>query len=40
MQFRYFNFEDPTGQRIGWSGSFAAGVAINQVHPDLHVEKA
>jgi ectoine hydroxylase-related dioxygenase (phytanoyl-CoA dioxygenase family) len=35
MQFRYFNFRNPTGIRIGWKGSFAAGVDFRTVHPDL-----
>lgn len=35
MQFRYFNFLDPTGVRIAWKGSFAAGVDFREVHPDL-----
>lgn len=26
MQFRYFNFNDPTGQKICWQGSYTAGV--------------
>ena len=38
MQFRYFNFLDPTGIRIGWKGSFAAGVDFRTVHPDLVVD--
>lgn len=35
MQLRYFNFRDPTGVRIGWSGSFAAGVDFKLIHPEL-----
>lgn len=35
MQFRYFNFDDPVGQRHAWSGSFAAGVDFRSVHPEL-----
>jgi hypothetical protein len=38
MQIRYFNFREPTGIRIGWRGSFAAGVELRQVHPELVVE--
>lgn len=38
MQIRYFNFREPTGQRIGWVGSFAAGKNIREVHPELIVE--
>jgi hypothetical protein len=35
MQFRYFNFNDPTGVRISWRGSFAAGVSFSDVLPEL-----
>ncbi|MFO0948645.1 MAG: phytanoyl-CoA dioxygenase family protein [Planctomycetota bacterium] len=35
MQFRYFNFREPTGMRIGWSGSFAAGVDFRALYPEL-----
>lgn len=35
MQFRYFNFADPTGIRHGWSGSYAAGVDFKDIHPEL-----
>lgn len=35
MQFRYFNFADPTGRAHGWKGSFAAGVDFRTVHPEL-----
>lgn len=35
MQFRYFNFNDPIGIKIGWQGSFAAGVSIQELHPEL-----
>ena len=35
MQFRYFNFDEPTGLAHGWKGSFAAGVDFRQVHPEL-----
>ena len=35
MQFRYFNFNDATGIRIGWQGSFAAGKDFGEVHPEL-----
>jgi hypothetical protein len=37
MQLRYFNFRDPTGIRIGWRGSYAAGVDFTRVHPELVV---
>lgn len=35
LQFRYFNFDDPTGLAHGWAGSFAAGVDFKQIHPEL-----
>ena len=35
LQFRYFNFSDPTGMRHGWKGSFAAGVDFRSIHPEL-----
>ena len=35
IQFRYFNFADTTGVRIGWKGSFAAGVNFAEILPDL-----
>lgn len=35
MQFRYFNFNDATGRKHGWKGSFAAGVDFRQIHPEL-----
>lgn len=35
IQFRYFNFADPLGVRIGWKGSFAAGVNFADVLPEL-----
>ena len=38
MQIRYFNFEHPSGVRIGWSGSFKAGADIRKVHPDLFID--
>jgi len=38
MQFRYFNFHEPTGVRIGWRGSYAAGVDFSTLHPELVAE--
>jgi len=35
MQFRYFNFNEPTGIKHGWKGSYAAGVDFRDVHPEL-----
>jgi hypothetical protein len=39
MQFRYFNFAEPTGRAHGWKGSFAAGVDFRTVHPELFVQE-
>lgn len=38
MQSRLFHFLDPTGIRIGWQGSFAAGVDFTKIHPELVVD--
>ncbi len=38
MQLRYFNFNDPTGIRIDWRGSFAAGVSLRDIHPELVID--
>jgi hypothetical protein len=38
MQMRYFNFTDPVGRKNQWKGSFAAGVALDAVHPELVVK--
>ena len=38
MQMRLFNFQEPTGMRIGWKGSFASGVDFRQLHPELCVD--
>lgn len=35
MQFRYFNFAEPTGLAHGWAGSFAAGQDFRAIHPEL-----
>ena len=35
MQWRYFNFNDPVGRKIGWKGSFAAGVDFADILPEL-----
>ena len=35
MQMRYFNFTEPTGIKIAWKGSFASGVKVEEVHPEL-----
>ncbi|CAN5672666.1 hypothetical protein BH10ACT1_BH10ACT1_28670 [soil metagenome] len=39
MQFRYFNLREATGRSIGWTGSFAAGRSIADVHPELEVRR-
>jgi len=39
MQARFFNFEEATGQRIGWKGSFAAGLDFATVHPELVADR-
>lgn len=38
MQFRYFNFAEPTGRAHGWKGSFAAGVDFRTIHPELCIK--
>jgi hypothetical protein len=35
MQFRYFNFMEPTGWSHGWKDSYAAGVDFCQIRPEL-----
>lgn len=35
MQWRIFNFADPVGIKLGWRGSFAAGVKFQDVVPEL-----
>jgi ectoine hydroxylase-related dioxygenase (phytanoyl-CoA dioxygenase family) len=35
IQFRWFNFNNPTGAKIGWRGSFAAGIDFKDVLPEL-----
>jgi Phytanoyl-CoA dioxygenase (PhyH) len=38
IQFRLFNFAEPVGIRIGWCGSFAAGVSFGEILPELVAE--
>jgi len=38
MQMRWFNFAEPTGKRLGWPGSFAAGNDLRTVHPEIVVD--
>ncbi len=38
MQFRYFNFNDPTGIKINWTGCVMNGVQLKDVHPELVIE--
>ena len=35
MQMRYFNFKEPTGQSIAWSGSYAEGKNFQDIHSEL-----
>ncbi len=35
MQWRYFNFADPIGVRIGWKGSFTSGTKFQDLFPEL-----
>lgn len=37
MQMRYFNFNHPLGQQIGWAGAYAAGNDVREIHPDLFI---
>lgn len=34
MQMRYFNFDNEMGVRLGWCGSFAAGVDVKEILPE------
>jgi Phytanoyl-CoA dioxygenase (PhyH) len=38
LQMRYFNFNHPQGLQTNWCGSFAAGVSLKDIHPELIVE--
>lgn len=35
LQFRYFNFDNPTGLAHGWRGSYATGIDFRSIHPEL-----
>ena len=35
MQFRYFNFADPVGQHLHWSGGFAEGKTYDDIFQDI-----
>lgn len=39
MQFRFFNFNNPDGQKINWSGAFASGVDFEDIHPEFVTTK-
>lgn len=39
MQFRYFNFNDPTGIDLSWAGSFAAGKDLYELLPNLKAKQ-
>jgi hypothetical protein len=38
MQFRFFNFAEPTGRRLGWKPSVTAGTEIEALFPDRFTE--
>lgn len=38
MQMRWFNFNEPTGVRLGWQGGYAVGNDLKSVHPELVVD--
>ncbi len=40
IQYRYFNYREPVGIRIGWKGSFAAGVDFEKVLPELAMQRS
>lgn len=39
MQFRYFNFNHESGVQINWSPGVTSGVNIEDVHPELLIQK-
>jgi hypothetical protein len=39
MQWRIFNFVDPTGIRIGWRGGLVVGTDFSQFLPELLIDK-
>lgn len=38
MQFRFFNFRDPTGIKLGWKPSVTAGTDIELMFPDHFIK--
>lgn len=40
MQFRYFNYNDPVGQKINWAGSYTSGVDPTEMLDQLYAEFA
>ncbi len=38
MQFRYFNFNHPSGVNINWSGCVANGTKLKDIHPELVID--
>jgi hypothetical protein len=38
MQFRYFNFNHPSGIRMNWSGCIADGTQLKDFHPELVID--
>ncbi len=37
MQMRYFNFNNEQAIKLGWCGSYAAGIDVSKIHPDYIV---
>jgi ectoine hydroxylase-related dioxygenase (phytanoyl-CoA dioxygenase family) len=35
MQFRYFNFSDPVGQKLNWAGAFSQGKSFNDILAEI-----
>jgi hypothetical protein len=38
MQFRYFNFNHPSGIKIDWTGGVTNGIHLKDIHPELVIE--
>ena len=38
MQFRLFNFREPTGRKLGWKPSVTAGTEIDTLFPKNFVD--
>ena len=37
VQLRYFDFEEPTGIKLGWPGGVVIGNDVTKFHPELVV---